>query len=74
MARWKPNCNIIKGFAFENSKGELIQYKKGRQAHLSGDAKEFAALNRCAVMIETNEPEVKEEKKGFFSKAEGESV
>lgn len=58
MARWQPNCTIIKGFAFEDSKGKVKQYKKGKEYHLSGDAKDFAALNRCAVMIQSDEPEV----------------
>ena len=72
MARWQPNCIITRGFAFEDSKGKVKQYKKDKEYHLSGDAKDFAALNRCAVMIKTDEPEVTEEP--FFSKAEGEDI
>ena len=70
MARWQPNCTITKGFAFEDSKGKVKQYKKGREYHLSGDAKDFAALNRLAVMIKSDEPEEPKETKSFFSKAD----
>ena len=66
MARWEPNCVITRGFAFEDSNGKLKQYKKGKKVHLSGDAKDFAALNRCAVMLDKVE---KEEKTGFFGKS-----
>lgn len=55
MARWPTNCTVTRNFAFGDK-----QYKKGKEYHLSGDVKDFAALNRCAVMIKT-EPEVKEE-------------
>ena len=51
MARWKPNCTITRNFAFGGK-----QYKKGTEAYLSGDAKDFAALNRLAVMVKTDEP------------------
>ena len=48
MARWSPTHNIIKNFAFGDP---AKQYKKGTQARLSGDCLDFAALNRCATMI-----------------------
>lgn len=53
MARWKPNCMITRNFAFGGK-----QYKKGKEVYLSGDTKDFAALNRCAVMIKSDEPVV----------------
>ena len=53
MARWDPTHNIIKNFAF----GEPAkQYKKGTQARLSGECLDFAALNRCATMINPEAP------------------
>jgi hypothetical protein len=71
MARWEPNCEIIRGFAFEGANGKLKQYKKGTKAHLSGEAKDFAALNRCAIMLDKPE---KEEKSTFFSKSSDASL
>ena len=63
MARWKPNCLITKSFAFGSP---AKQYKKGKEMYLNDEVKEFAALNRCAVMLDKAE---KEEKSGFFSKS-----
>ena len=53
MARWKPNCIITRNFAFGNK-----QYKKGTETYLSGEAKDFAALNRLATMLEPDNPAV----------------
>lgn len=52
MARWEPNCEITKNFAFGDK-----QYRKGMRVYLSGEAKDFAALNRCAVFIK-EEPRI----------------
>jgi hypothetical protein len=51
MARWKANCIVTRNFAFGDK-----QYKKGKHVYLNGEVKEFAALNRCAVMIEEAKP------------------
>ena len=51
MARWEPTHNIIRNFAFGDK-----QYKKGTQAYLSGECLDFAALNRCATMINPTTP------------------
>jgi len=69
MARWEPNCTITRNFAFGGK-----QYKKGKQAYLSGEVKEFAAMNRCAVMIAVDVP-VLDQKVNIPSKRiEGSSV
>ena len=53
MARWEPTHNIIKNFAFGDP---AKQYKKGTQARLSGDALDFAVLNRLVTMINPTIP------------------
>ena len=58
MARWNPTHNIISNFAFGDP---VKQYKKGTQARLSGECLDFAALNRCVTMIQSDEVEVIEE-------------
>lgn len=69
MARWEPNCTIIRNFAFGDK-----QYKRGKKAYLSGEVKEFAALNRCAVMITPDVPVVNQRVTPSKASVEGSSV
>ncbi len=55
MSRPEPTHLITKSFAFGSPNK---QYRRGSKVILSGDTKDFAALNRCAVMIKSDEPVV----------------
>lgn len=63
MGKRKANCLITRGFAFGSP---VKQYREGKEVYLNEAAKEFAALNRCAVMLDKADAE---EKTGFFGKS-----
>jgi hypothetical protein len=43
----QANCEVIKGFAVEVSKGKVVTYNKGQKIHLEGDSLVFAQENKC---------------------------
>lgn len=47
----QANCEVIKGFAVEVSKGKVVTYNKGQKIYLDGDNLTFAQEKQCVISL-----------------------